>query len=149
MHMSGGNIVGAEYLVYVEDSDNDESGNMYILKDFNSDGSFNDEEPSDVQDNPFVIEENYIIMNLNFVMLDNPSNLALTWVTDQEDSNMNAAPTNNRVDGKVGIAGKLSKLTFEQIGVDVDYEGTLLTLNDDGYDVTSLPIHYGRLKVQL
>ena len=61
MYLSGGNIEDADYLIYVEDSDDDGTGEMYFVKDSDSDSSFNDEAVEPVSDSFFTIKEYSII----------------------------------------------------------------------------------------
>lgn len=139
MLLSGGNIVEAEYLIYVEDSNDDGSGEMYILEDVNADGSFNDETPTMITGGYDIIG-NSIIMTVNLELVGSPSDLALAWATDQEDPNKDAAPNNDRVDGKIGIAGILSEVTFKQTGVTEDFAGDILSINGINYGISSLPV---------
>jgi hypothetical protein len=146
MHLSGGKIVAADYLVYVEDSDDDGHGDMYILEDTDFDGDFNDETPSAISDSYYAIEDKSITIDVNFELIGNPVDMALTWATDQEDPNKNAAPNNDRFDGKIGIAGLLSNVTFNQTGVTGDFEGAVLAINGENYGLSSLPISFWALK---
>ena len=45
MVWSGGNVVCADYMVFVEDTDNDGLGDVYFLDDVDGDGFFNEYEP--------------------------------------------------------------------------------------------------------
>lgn len=45
LYMSGGNIIGASYLLFVEDTDDDGTGEIYLLKDIILDGKFDEYGP--------------------------------------------------------------------------------------------------------
>lgn len=117
MSLSGGNIIGANYLIYVEYSEIYDNPVMFLVIDSNFDGSFNDETPAQVLSDFFDIDGTQISMFIPLEMLGNPSTFAVTWATDQQDPNLNAAPNNDRVDGKVGVAGIIEVPRATQIVV--------------------------------
>ncbi|MFX0094440.1 MAG: hypothetical protein ACFFBD_22070 [Candidatus Hodarchaeota archaeon] len=143
MYLSGGNIVGAEYLIYVEYSDVDEAGAMYFFEDISGDGSFNDETPTKIPDG-FEISGNSIIMTLDIYLIGFSSDLALAWATDQQDPNRDAAPNNDRIDGGTGVAGiiELTSITVINVVVGTPPSGVWKydAAGPDGYDESfSLP----------
>jgi VCBS repeat-containing protein len=114
---SGQSIVGAEYLLFIEDFDNhtienDFIGDIFLLKDTNSDGLFKEwEDPPEYYTNStndvtntswsfitdknisdYNISGNYIDLYLNLSEIENLSNATLIWGTDNENSNLEQAP---------------------------------------------------------
>lgn len=114
LYMSGGNIIGASYLLFVEDTDDDGIGEIYLLEDIEGDGKFDEYGPGQQYDyrnytvtDPkiadFRISGNYIDMMVNWTSLDNPRSYGLMWATDQENPNLNQAPTTDHPDEERGI----------------------------------------------
>ncbi|MEM1666156.1 MAG: hypothetical protein QXW12_02265 [Nitrososphaerota archaeon] len=56
--MSGGNIIGAKYLLFVEDTDDDGTGEIYLLKDIILDGKFDEYGPGQAYDSIGVFNGN-------------------------------------------------------------------------------------------
>ncbi|MCK4995591.1 MAG: DUF11 domain-containing protein, partial [Thermoplasmatales archaeon] len=108
MDWSGGNVIEAEYMLFVEDTDDDGDGEVYLLNDTDSDGNFSEwEGPPDYWYNRIITNENvanYSISGKNVSLwiklenIDNPAYAYFTWSTDQENSNLNQAPTTDRSD---------------------------------------------------
>jgi len=114
LYMSGGNIIGGSYLLFVEDTDNDGQGEIYLLKDITGDGKFDEYSPGQAYDyrnyevtDPtnatFRIVDNYIDMAVKWASLGNPPSYGLMWATDQENPNLNQAPTTDHPDEEIGL----------------------------------------------
>jgi uncharacterized repeat protein (TIGR01451 family) len=114
LYISGGNVIEAEYLLFVEDTDNDGQGELYLLHDNNNNGDFEEYEPwppsnyavykiTDVNVGAFRITGNFIDMYISWSALGNPSSYGLYWVTDQENPNLNQAPTTDSRDEEIAI----------------------------------------------
>ncbi|MEM2194014.1 MAG: CARDB domain-containing protein [Candidatus Methanomethylicia archaeon] len=111
LHVSGGNVIEAEYLLFVEDTDNDGNGELYLLFDQNNNGDFEEYEPKNYL-NYKIIDANiggwriisqYIDMYISWSSLGNPSSYGLFWATDQENPNLNQAPTTDTRDEETVI----------------------------------------------
>jgi hypothetical protein len=114
---SGQSVIGAEYLLFIEDFDNhtianDFIGDIFLLTDTNSDGLFKEwEDPpeyytksindatntswsfiTDKNISDYKISGNYIDLYLNLSEIENLSNATLIWGTDNENSNLEQAP---------------------------------------------------------
>jgi len=111
LHFTGNNIFGAEYLLFVEDTDNNGTGEVYLLHDTNGDGEFSEYElPFHYETNPGPITDPSIAgyrfdgncvdlyVNLSELGKANPSCINLTWATDQENPNLEQAPTTDSAD---------------------------------------------------
>jgi len=113
LYHSGGNIIGAEYLLFVEDTDDDRVGEIYLLKDQDGDGDFDEYEPwppsnyadYEVTDGSagFRITGNNIDMYVSWDILGNPTSYSIDWATDQENPNLNQAPTTDTRDERTPI----------------------------------------------
>lgn len=114
LYMSGGNIIGASYLLFVEDTDDDGTGEIYLLKDIILDGKFDEYGPGQAYDyrnyevtDPanatFRITDNYIDMKVSWISLGSPASYGLMWATDQENPNLNQAPTTDHPDEEIGL----------------------------------------------
>ena len=114
LYMSGGNIIGGSYLLFVEDTDNDGQGEIYLLKDVEGDGKFDEYSPgqpydyrnyevTDLTNVTFRIIGNHIDMAVSWASLGNPSSYGLIWATDQENPNLNQAPTTDHPDEEIGL----------------------------------------------
>ncbi|RLF62768.1 MAG: hypothetical protein DRN16_00675, partial [Thermoplasmata archaeon] len=104
-HLQGGNIVGGEYLLFVEDTNDDDIGDIYLLNDTDDNGLFDEWEGdynaglinnTNIADYR-VIDDN-IDLYLDLSNIGNPSQIYLTWATDQENPNLDQAPTTDRPD---------------------------------------------------
>jgi len=114
LYVSGGNVIEAEYLLFVEDTDNNGEGELYLLSDITGDGKFDEYGPwppsnyaayeiTDVNVGAFRITENFIDMYISWSALGSPSSYGLYWVTDQENPNLNQAPTTDSRDEEIAI----------------------------------------------
>lgn len=109
LYVSGGNVIDAEYLLFVEDTDDDEVGELYLLFDQDGNGDFDEYEPwppanyndykiTDPTIGGWRIIGNYIDMYVSWNSLGNPSSYGLFFATDQENPNLNQAPTTDTRD---------------------------------------------------
>ena len=116
MYYSGGNIFNAEYLLFVEDTDSNGVGEIYLLFDANNDGSFSEYEPwppanyanyriTDSNIASFRIISPYDIeMYIRWASIGAPPSYQLFWATDQENPNLDQGPSTDRVDEEVPLA---------------------------------------------
>ena len=116
MHFSGENIFEAEYLLFVEDTDEDASGEMYLLYDATNNGNFHAYEPWPPANsviykvtNPIVggwriVPPYQIEMYISWVAIGSPSSYWITWATDQENPNLDQGPTTDHPDEEKPIA---------------------------------------------
>jgi uncharacterized repeat protein (TIGR01451 family) len=110
MYYSGGNVYNAEYLLFVEDTDYDGSGEMYLIFESNGDGVFNEYEPwppGNYADYKItdpniggwrIVAPNQIEMCIGWGYMGNPTSYKLFWSTDQQNPNLDQAPTTDRID---------------------------------------------------
>lgn len=110
LYVSGGNIFNSEYLLFVEDTDHDGSGEQFLLSDTNNDGNYGEYEPwppanyaNYMITNPSVggfriVAVNQIEMYISLAAIGNPSSYWLGWATDQANPNLDQAPTTDRWD---------------------------------------------------
>jgi hypothetical protein len=118
LSVSGGNVTGAKYLLFVEDTDNDGQGELYLLYDVTGDGKFDEYGPWRPPDNPanyadykitdamdggWRIDGYFIDMYIKWSKIGNPSSYWLYWVTDNENPNLNQAPTTDSRDEEIAI----------------------------------------------
>jgi subtilase family serine protease len=114
LYVSGGNVIEAEYLLFVEDTDNNGQGELYLLYDITGDGKFdeygpwppanyNDYKITNAADGGWKIDGRSIDMYINWSMLGDPSSYWLYWVTDNENPNLNQAPTTDSRDEETAI----------------------------------------------
>ncbi len=110
MYYSGGNVFDAEHLLFVEDTDHDGAGEMYLLHDIDNDDDFGDYEPwptagyasYEITDSNVggwrIVAPNQIEMYLDWASLGNPPAYQLFWSTDQQNPNLDQSPTADRMD---------------------------------------------------
>ncbi|MFC1910957.1 Ig-like domain repeat protein [Chloroflexota bacterium] len=103
LQLNGNSWYGADYLLFVEDRDDDTVGEVYLLQDTDADGLFSEyENPNDytiyeVTDTSIAyyrIDGNCIDLYVNFFNIgtNSPNNISLVWATDNENSNLVQAP---------------------------------------------------------
>ncbi|MEA1965036.1 MAG: hypothetical protein U9O41_07930 [Candidatus Aerophobetes bacterium] len=112
LYISGNNILGTEYLLFVEDTNNDGTGEVYLL-DAHGYDRFREYEPNIYKTNPGPITDPTIAgyrfdgncvdlyiklseLKVDGVGRSNPSGINLTWATDQENPNLEQAPITDR-----------------------------------------------------
>jgi len=108
LHFSGGNILGTDYLLFVEDTDNNGSGEVYLLP-ANGNDSFSQYEPWNNTNRlpigsptaSYRIIGNSIDVWIAFSQLGvaSPDHMSLAWATDQEDPGLESAPNLDSTDG--------------------------------------------------
>jgi hypothetical protein len=110
MYYSGGNVFDAEYLLFVEDTDHNGVGEMYLLFDANSDNNFGEYEPwppsncaiyriTDPNVGGFrIVAPDQIEFYISWGSIGSPSSYRLFWSTDQQNPNLDQSPTTDRVD---------------------------------------------------
>lgn len=116
MYHSGENIFNSEYLLFVEDTDDDGFGEMYLVYDTNGDGNLGEYEPWPPPDyanyevtDPTVggwriVPPDQIEMYIGWASIGNPSSYWLSWATDQNNPNLDQGPTTDHVDEEEPIA---------------------------------------------
>jgi len=110
MYYQGGTVYNAEYLLFIEDTNYDGSGEMYLVFNSNGDDVFDEYEPwppTNYADykiidpnigNWRIVSPDQIEMYINWDQLGNPPSYKLFWSTDQQNPNLDQAPTTDRVD---------------------------------------------------
>ncbi|MCW3980191.1 MAG: hypothetical protein NWF11_01820 [Candidatus Bathyarchaeota archaeon] len=110
MYYSGGNIFDAEHLLFVEDTDHDGAGEMYLLHDIDNDHNFGNYEPwptagyasYEITDSTVggwrIAAPNQIEMYVDWASLGSPQSYQLFWSTDQQNPNLDQSPTVDRLD---------------------------------------------------
>jgi len=105
----GGHIIDGEYLLFVEDANPEDGvGEVYLLNDTDGDGEFTDNwggggfpyrtNPGPITNGSiagYIITGNCVDLYVRFVNMNisAPSRISLIWVTDQENPNLDQAPT--------------------------------------------------------
>ncbi|MEA2074245.1 MAG: hypothetical protein U9O85_00675 [Euryarchaeota archaeon] len=108
-YKSGQNIIEGDYLLFVEDYDPDNgTGDVYLLNDTSGDGKFNEWEASSNYYSGGLVTNGSVAgyritgkcvdLYVRLANITNPSNLSLIWVTDQENPNLDQAPTTDHPD---------------------------------------------------
>lgn len=117
LYFSGGNVYDAEYLLFVEDTNQDGNGELFLVSDSNNDGNFGEFEPwPPINYNDYKIVNpsiggwrinpvNSIEMYIDWSSIGNPSSYWLFWATDQQNPNLDQGPTTDHVDEeqKIGV----------------------------------------------
>jgi len=110
MYFTGGNIFDSEYLLFVEDTNDDGNGELFLLFDTDNDGNYGEYEPwpptnyaNYMITDPSVgdlriVAVNQIEMYISWAAIGDPSAYWLGWATDQENPNLDQAPTTDRWD---------------------------------------------------
>ncbi|MBN1762984.1 MAG: DUF11 domain-containing protein [Methanomicrobia archaeon] len=106
--IGGGHVVEGEYLLFVEDANPEDGiGEVYLLYDIDGDGSFDDDwgQPvggtyvtqniTNLSIAGYRISGKCVDLYVRFVNINisAPSRISLIWVTDQENPNLDQAPT--------------------------------------------------------
>ncbi len=107
-NLSGGNLVEGEFLFFVEDINDDNIGEIYLLEDLDNDGMFSEwEDPPDYYSSGLItdpniagyqITGNYVDLYLDLDQIVNPYSGCIVWGTDQENPNIDQAPNTDRPD---------------------------------------------------
>jgi len=106
MYFSGQNILGSDYILMVEDSDNDNGRDVYLL-DAQGDDNYTQYEPFNLPPpvtNLFIAgfrtTGNFVDLYVSFSALGGPdvSDLSLVWATDQENPNLEQGPIVDSLD---------------------------------------------------
>lgn len=109
MYWSGQNILGSDYILMVEDSDNDGGRDVYLL-DAQGNDKYTQYEPSIYKTNPGPVTDtsiagfrtigNFVDLYVSFSALGVPdaSHLSLVWATDQENPNLEQGPIVDSMD---------------------------------------------------
>jgi len=105
-YISGGNLIEGEFLFFVEDINDDNIGEIYLLEDLDNDGMFSEwEGPPDYYSSGLITDSNIagyqIVGNCVDLYLDldeivNPYDGCIVWATDQENPNLDQAPNTDR-----------------------------------------------------
>jgi len=110
MYFSGGSIFDSEYLLFVEDTNDDGNGELFLLFDADNDGNYGEYEPwpptnyanymiADPSVGDFrIVAVNQLEMYIGWAAIDDPSAYWLGWATDQQNPNLDQAPTTDRWD---------------------------------------------------
>ncbi|MBC7128612.1 MAG: DUF11 domain-containing protein [Thermoplasmatales archaeon] len=104
--IQGGNIIGGEYMFFVEDTNNDGIGDVYLLNDTDGDGMFSEWEGNysgglitNSSIAGYEIIGNCVLLYLSWDAIGNPYPFyLLAWATDQENPNLEQMPTTDGPD---------------------------------------------------
>jgi hypothetical protein len=99
-------VRNAEYLLFVEDTDDDNSGDVYLLNDADGNGNFSEWEPDYLSGNVNVtgadagyrITGNYIDVYVALSNIGDPADLRVAYSTDSEAFDLDGAPPCDRPD---------------------------------------------------
>jgi uncharacterized repeat protein (TIGR01451 family) len=109
LYWSGSNMLGSEYALFVEDSDNDGGRDVYLL-DAQGDDRYSQYEPYDYKTDPgpildptvagYRLDGNSVdlYVSLNALGVDSAADVELMWATDQENRNLEQGPTLDSTD---------------------------------------------------
>ncbi len=106
---SGNSFTGSEYLLFVEDKNEDGAGEVYFLADSDADGQFNEFEgpsyyynfPGPVADTgiaDYSISSLYVDLCIALDQIGDLDTYYLTWATDQRNPNLDQGPTTDKPD---------------------------------------------------
>ncbi|MCP8305063.1 MAG: DUF11 domain-containing protein [archaeon] len=103
MYIQGNTIYNAEYLLFVEDTNADGSGEMYLLQSpFPSNWSTFANKATYQITNPeiggFQIIDNQIEMYISWISIGDPDSYWLIWATNQANPNLDQMPTTDHPD---------------------------------------------------
>ncbi|MEM2939023.1 MAG: SdrD B-like domain-containing protein [Candidatus Bathyarchaeia archaeon] len=136
MYWQGNVLHEAEYLLSVQDKDDNGVGEMYLLFDSDNDGEFNDEQWGTIQvnstDGGFRIFGNHLEVYISWSKIGGmPSVLWLSWCTDKSDQHLNQCPNMDRAETAYGTViplGSISGYKWEDLNGDGarDYNEPLL-----------------------
>gem|GEM_PF-2996567 len=111
-YFSGQNIHEGEYLLFVEDSDDDANGDVYFLTDVDNDGMFSEwEAPPDYYDSSLITDidiagyrmtGNNVDLYIRLSNIGDPTETGFVWATDQENPNLEQGPTTDTTDIPLG-----------------------------------------------
>jgi len=116
MYYSGGNLYDSEYLLFVEDTDSDGIGDIYLVNDTDNNNNFGEYEPwppTNYHDYKItdpniggwrIVAPYQIEMCIGWPFIGTPSSYSLFWSTDQQNPNLDQSPTTDRVDEEQPIA---------------------------------------------
>ncbi|MBC7081426.1 MAG: DUF11 domain-containing protein [Thermoplasmatales archaeon] len=104
--VQGGTITGGEYLFFVEDTNDDGIGDVYLLKDLDGDGMFSEWEGNysgglitNSSIGGYEIIGKCVLMYISWEAIENPYPFyILVWATDQENPNLEQMPTTDGPD---------------------------------------------------
>jgi len=107
-YFSGQNIHEGDYLLFVEDTEDDANGDVYFLTDIDNDGMFSEWEspPSyysgglitDTSIAGYRITGNNVDLYINLLNIGSPDQTSFVWATDQENPNLEQGPTTDTTD---------------------------------------------------
>jgi len=109
LYWSGSNILGSDYMLFVEDSDNDGDTEVYLL-DAQGDDRYAQYEPVAYKDSPGPILNSAVAfhrvdgnsvdmwVSLDALGVTSAAEVALVWATDQENPNLEQGPTLDSTD---------------------------------------------------
>jgi uncharacterized repeat protein (TIGR01451 family) len=109
LSISGGSVVGAEYMLFVEDTGGDGAIEVYLLN-AGGDESFSEYEPTVYQTTPGPVTNTTIAgyridgwcvdmyIKLSALGVSSPYGISLLWATDQQNPNLEQMPTTDKPD---------------------------------------------------
>ncbi|MEM3666851.1 MAG: SdrD B-like domain-containing protein, partial [Candidatus Bathyarchaeia archaeon] len=116
MYWQGNVLYEAEYLISVQDKDDDGIGEMYLLFDSDNDSNFDDEVWTEIvvnsTDGGFRINGYQLEIYINWSKIGGmPHVLWLSWCTDRSDNNLNQCPTTDRAETAYGVVIRLGSIS--------------------------------------
>ncbi len=140
MYYSGGNIYDAEYLLFVEDTNDDATGQIYLIHDDNNDNHFGKYEPWPIANASLyeiidpnvgdfrVVAPDAIEMCISWTSLGSPQSYGLFWATDQENPNLDQGPTTDKVDEEQVITVHNVRAVSQSANPTVAYQGQNISI---------------------
>ncbi|MEM2702288.1 MAG: SdrD B-like domain-containing protein [Candidatus Bathyarchaeia archaeon] len=115
MFWQGNVLYEAEYLLSIQDKNNDGVGEIYLLFDSDNDGEFDDELWESIAvnstDGGFRIIGNHLEVYISWSKIGGmPSTLWLSWCTDRSDNNLNQCPSTDRAETSYGTVIRLGSI---------------------------------------
>ncbi|MBS7648973.1 hypothetical protein KEJ17_04945, partial [Candidatus Bathyarchaeota archaeon] len=115
MFWQGNVLYEAEYLLSIQDKNNDGVGEIYLLFDSDNDGEFDDELWESIAvnstDGGFRIIGNHLEVYISWSKIGGmPSTLWLSWCTDRSDNNLNQCPRTDRAETSYGTVIRLGSI---------------------------------------
>ncbi|MEM3666767.1 MAG: SdrD B-like domain-containing protein, partial [Candidatus Bathyarchaeia archaeon] len=130
MYWQGNVLYEAEYLISVQDKDDNGMGEMYLLFDSDNDSEFDDEQWVTIvvnsTDGGFRINGYQLEIYINWSKIGGmPSVLWLSWCTDRSDNNLNQCPATDRAETAYGVVirlGSISGYKWEDLDMDGSWD---------------------------
>ncbi|MEM2292108.1 MAG: SdrD B-like domain-containing protein [Nitrososphaerota archaeon] len=115
MYWQGEVLYEAEYLISIQDKNDDGVGEFYLLHDSDNDSDFDDEQwvsiPVNSTDGGYRIFQNRLEIYLSWSRIGGtPSRLWLSYCTDRSDKNLNQCPAHDRAETTYDVVIRLGAI---------------------------------------